>query len=62
MIRKENAITYSLSTAIANKVNEWKDRKEAILRGEAPPSEFVRTEEEPEADIYKVEEHEVVYR
>ena len=45
-------------TAIESKVNEWKERKEAILRGEAPPSEFVHTEE-TEQDIYKVEEHQV---
>ncbi len=44
---------------MSRKVAEWQGRKEAILRGEAPPSELVRTETEEE-DIYKVqEEHEV---
>ncbi len=48
-----------ISSAISRKVAEWQGRKEAILRGEAPPSELVRTEAEEE-DIYKVqEEHEV---
>ncbi len=42
--------------AISRKVSEWRERKEAILRGEAPPSEFVQTEAE---DIYKVERTEV---
>ena len=44
--------------AINNKVNEWKERKEAILRGEAPPSEFVQTDATVE-DIYRVEQNEV---
>ena len=51
---------YPLFVAIASKVNEWKEHKEAILRGEAPPSEYIQTEETE--DIYKVEEHQVSVR
>ncbi|XP_013394126.1 pre-mRNA-splicing factor ISY1 homolog [Lingula anatina] len=40
---------------IANKVEEWKKKKEAILRGEVPPDDDVVTKEE---DIYAVNEHE----
>ncbi|XP_013407514.1 pre-mRNA-splicing factor ISY1 homolog [Lingula anatina] len=46
---------FFLLPVIANKVEEWKKKKEAILRGEVPPDEDVVTKEE---DIYAVNEHE----
>ena len=41
--------------AMSKKVSEWKERKEAVLRGEIPPP----TESTSEDNIYDVEDNEV---